>query len=720
MCHDCRSLGWRTRYVTALNPFPLELTVDHPLLTLSSARQHDRKKTNASSLDEKPSANALKENVNILQQTIRLMEEGGVLSGDYRNKKQAANSQRGVKGDKIRKEGANSASAMNAIDLISSGDERDDDGGTDMLKYSEKPNASNKRKRDAKAAKGFGKQQIQERNSNMNDKIGEKTTSNRSETCSENRNAQSLSWVEVLCYKDQSKSGDASLNPKSSTARWVPIHPEHESFDEPEAVESFLARLEAQGNSNNDFDSQKGGQRGKMSSKSKWAKSPSRQHTTRMRAKKSPVSYVLAVEHTSPLLVEKADDTTSNFLAKSDSNLNLKRFRGARFTDVTPRYASTWSQTLSLRGATGKDITKGGGKCVDDWWAACLKELNRRCKCQGELNKAKRGNIAKSGKYGSKSKSPTHSVTKSKNNRGQQVDMVEIFGSDDEINKGEILNNESESDEDGHDKEETKELKGAITKEKIPTSKAAFKRSPFYVIPSVLNSQDVLHPDARKRICGVFKGELVYQRSDVSKALREKKWLYEGRKVKESEMKNPVKQIKARKKPEVKGFKALDSYGASEYAQEDLLAAASSTRVNEESEMDNLYGKWQTKPWTPSYVGPNDPIPTNEYKNVELALLNPGLTHIELPHLSKVARKLGVPYAPCMLGFEGHGGNRAPTIRGIVTHDHNVALLREAYVEWESHIVEVEREEKKKEILKKWKRLVVGILTKDRLDREYG
>ena len=47
-------------------------------------------------------------------------------------------------------------------------------------------------------------------------------------------------------------------------------------------------------------------------------------------------------------------------------------------------------------------------------------------------------------------------------------------------------------------------------------------------------------------------------------------------------------------------------------------------------------------------------------------------------------------------------------------------LLNEAYFEYESQQVEAEVESRRRDILKKWKRLVVGILTKDRLDREYS
>eukprot|EP00957_Ditylum_brightwellii_P011311 855267-Ditylum_brightwellii.AAC.1 len=62
--------------------------------------------------------------------------------------------------------------------------------------------------------------------------------------------------------------------------------------------------------------------------------------------------------------------------------------------------------------------------------------------------------------------------------------------------------------------------------------------------------------------------------------------------------------------------------------------------------MERLYGIWQTDAWSPKPVGPDEDIPVNEYRNVELALLNPGLVHLEQRGMSKVAKRLGIPYAP--------------------------------------------------------------------------
>ena len=71
------------------------------------------------------------------------------------------------------------------------------------------------------------------------------------------------------------------------------------------------------------------------------------------------------------------------------------------------------------------------------------------------------------------------------------------------------------------------------------------------------------------------------------------------------------------------------------------------------------------------------------------------------------------------LVFEGHGGNRTPTIRGIVVHEHNADLLREAHTEFESQVIEDAYKKKQNAIIHRWRRLVYGVMTADRLKREY-
>ena len=621
-----RSMRWRARYVTAFKAIPLTVTVDHPLFKVS----------NAASLDVKPPAYTWRDTNDLLLSMIRLMKEGNVT----KNGKTSGRKKRPRRSQKTA--AAASKHKVGAIDLVSSGEE--EEGQTTQ------------------------KEMIP-----ANDNL--------------------LSWIEVLRSKDGKKGGEKEMavtslkNSKTKpAAKWSPILLEQESIDQPELVENILAWME------NEADNANKGT-GQVKPKGKWTSKKGAKldrgnaHRT---PKKSPVSYVVAVEH-------------------------LSNAQGVRFTDVTRRYANMWSRTLSLRGATFKDIKQGRGQCVDEWFQISLKKLNN---CFKPTTEGQGGLPTKR-----ESKSTVRSVTKVRSNNGKLVEVLELESSDDEDDTkpaAKRRDNVDHFDTDDHVIDEKEELHDNSTQEVIPKNKASFKNHPFYVIQCVLNSKEVLHPDAKKRICGVFKGQLVYRRSDVSIALTAKKWLYEGCKVKDSELSNPAKKVKTRKKPKTKGFAALESYGITESAQNEAIALLDEKKEDTEDEnMDKLYGKWQTRVWSPPYVSPSDPIPTNEFKNVEKALLNPGLTHMEQPRLAGIARKLGVLYAPCMLGFERHGGRGTPSIKGIVVHDHNVGLIREASIEWESHVAEKERSEHRTKVLKLWKRLAVGVLTKERLERDY-
>ena len=377
--------------------------------------------------------------------------------------------------------------------------------------------------------------------------------------------------------------------------------------------------------------------------------------------------------------------------------------RGAKFTDVTPRYAHSFVASLRHRGLLrGRHSKKqlSTDKLRKSWWGRTVQKMNEHFFRD----------------------SAKQAVVELQSKGATPKDAIAIDSSDDEVNKDRKLPAVKDSFTYAEEAEK-EELHEYALNEAIPTSKSAFQTHPVYVIQSVLGNAEVLAPDAHKRVCGVFKGQMVYRRSDVSTAHPARKWPYLGRKVRSSELSKPIKQVKARKKPASKNFKALKSYGVGD--TNDGSAERRLQDINDASQpledgMDWLYAIWQTDPWSPSPVGPADPIPVNEYKNVELELLNPGLVHIDYRGIAKVAKKLGIPYAPCMLGFEGQGGNRVPTVRGIVVHAHNEILLREAGAEVTSHALEQENSSRRRLVLKRWKKLLVGMLTKDRIEREYG
>ena len=387
-----------------------------------------------------------------------------------------------------------------------------------------------------------------------------------------------LGWVEILCKLSPAKTQES----KPRQYRWMHVDPGNGLVDQPDAVEALFETV-------SDFETRK---------------------------RKRIIAFALAVEH--------MDAKNQNVVREEDVSNQV------RLTDVTPRYANSWSRSLQLRCAK-----RGRSDSVSDntWWTETLKMINSF--------------------YHSRANPQATLQT----NGASPLEAIEIMDSSDE----DVLDrNVPLHTNDAIDLDEKDELLGSAANEAIPTSKAAFNNHPIYAIPSVLNVNEVLAPHAKSRICGIFKGEPVYRRSDVHTALAAKKWLYKGRKVKEDEMDKPVKRLKARKKTAPNGFQPLRTYGVgegndgSEEARQRQIAKGARLEVTDDG-MQDLYGSWQTIPWSPLPVGQNDPIPVNEYNNIELELLNPGLEHLVEPRMSKVAKQLGMCVVRSMLSHALYG-----------------------------------------------------------------
>lgn len=392
-----------------------------------------------------------------------------------------------------------------------------------------------------------------------------------------NPDLPTLSWVEVLCgatHIGKSNGGKPKL-------RWIHVDPGRELVDQPDQVEWIFGKL-GEG---------------------------------RPVKKKGIIPYAMGAEHRT---------------VDIDEDLLL-----GQLVDVTPRYSSSWTESLRARGVP---IIVNGAASIgqvpsDAWWTRIVSTMN-----QSFRNHAK-----KAYQEVIKCRPDAEAVALDKSNATFKPKRSRRLGSSKKcIDNGVDYMN----DHDEAENFEKEELQTSVRQEPLPTSKAAFKSHPVYALASLLNSTQVLAPDAKSRICGVFKGELVYRRSDVSMALPAKKWMYNGRKVMDSQLARPVRTVKPRRKPMPKGFQALKSYGVgvsndgSEQSRARDVAAAS--KPLEEDSMEALYAMWQTAPWSPDPVGPDDAIPTNEFNNIELELINPGLVHVNEPHVAKVAKKLGM------------------------------------------------------------------------------
>ena len=395
-------------------------------------------------------------------------------------------------------------------------------------------------------------------------------------------------WVEVLVEQQQQQQPKHS-NPKKPRRRrrrrWIHVDVEEKWYNQPQRVESLLlARRRRQ---------QQQQQQQQASKKNKkWA-----QRKGPVGSKRSTLVYALAVEH-HPNSNDDDDD---------------KKQHMCRLTDVTSRYAQSWSETLRARGMEWrKKRTKVDNneqsQGLDSWWKETLQQINHRL-------------------GGATTKTSSRDTQQSGKTRAEAIS---------------VDNDEEEKDEEDDKDKEDGDDEGLVPKEAMPTSKAGFKNHPVYALASQLGVQEVLSP--HKHVCGMFKGQVVYRRSDVSTALAAPKWPYHGRRVLEGA--KPVKRIKARRKASSGSFKALGTYGVgvsndgSEEARRQQIANAQQN--DNDDGMVDLFAHWQTEPWSPAPVGPGDEIPVNEYKNVELELINPGLVHLEAPRMAQVAKRLGL------------------------------------------------------------------------------
>lgn len=246
-----------------------------------------------------------------------------------------------------------------------------------------------------------------------------------------NENHYCLCWVEILC---NSSSTD-------STPTWIHADVSFQIFNGPKSIEIIEALADVE-------------------------RVPSRTEIIslmeRPKARRSPVSYVLAVEH----------DLSLTYDTLHDSFFNQTLFC---ITDVTPRYAQHWTKSLLLRGSSKSSILKNKGRCSDVFWSDSIRKINHSLKLRRRKNYKQ--SVAKSGKNATSAIEIDISPETSGNSRF-----------DEEINSHEL-----------------NEFKRSAANETIPTSKVGFNNHPFYAIKSTLNKDEVIHPDASKRMCGMFK-----------------------------------------------------------------------------------------------------------------------------------------------------------------------------------------------------------------------
>lgn len=244
------------------------------------------------------------------------------------------------------------------------------------------------------------------------------------------------------------------------------------------------------------------------------------------------------------------------------------------------------------------------------------------------------------------------------------------------------------------DDEEDEDLDRQLQDRPLPTSLAEYKNHPLYVLKKdLLKFQGIYPPDAPT--LGFVRGHPVYARECVHTLHSREIWLKEAKVVRLGE--SPYKIVKARPKWDRMSGKVI----------KDLPL--------------ELFGSWQVEDYVPP-TAVDGKVPRNAYGNVELfkpSMLPGGTVHMQIPGLNRVARKLQIDCAPAVTGFDFHCGSSHPVYDGFVVCEEYKDVLAEA---WQAEEEEADRryEEKRlKRIYGNWRKLIKGLLIRERLKARY-
>ncbi|XP_015918857.2 DNA repair protein complementing XP-C cells isoform X1 [Parasteatoda tepidariorum] len=241
-------------------------------------------------------------------------------------------------------------------------------------------------------------------------------------------------------------------------------------------------------------------------------------------------------------------------------------------------------------------------------------------------------------------------------------------------------------------KEEEKKLDEMLINKPLPNTFKEYKNHPLYALKRHLLKFEAIYPPDAAPV-GFIRNEPVYARDNVCILRSHEKWKEEGRTVCIGE--EPYKLVKARPKWDHVNKKIITDLPLLE-----------------------VFGYWQTKLYEPP-VAEGGKVPRNKYGNVELFkpwMLPRGTVHLKNPGLSRIARKLGIDCSPAFFGFE----NMCAIYDGYVVCEEFKDTLLTAWEEEQVNAKERKEEKRYKRIYGNWKKLIKGLLIKERIKLKYG
>ena len=229
----------------------------------------------------------------------------------------------------------------------------------------------------------------------------------------------------------------------------------------------------------------------------------------------------------------------------------------------------------------------------------------------------------------------------------------------------------------------------------LPKTIGECKGHPLYVIARHLLKFEALYPPDCVPLGHLGTGDAIYSRHCVHTLRSRETWLKQARVVKPKQ--EPYKIVKSRPKY-------------------DKL----SRMVIKDSALE-LFGEWQTTEYEPPEAK-DGIVPRNEYGNVDLfkqSMLPKGTVHVNLPGLNRIARKLNIDCAPAVVGFNFGCMGAVPAIEGYVVCSEHEDTLREAWEEEQVEATKRAKEKQEKRVYGNWKKLIHGLLIRERLAAKY-
>ncbi|KAL9241453.1 hypothetical protein vseg_015565 [Gypsophila vaccaria] len=248
---------------------------------------------------------------------------------------------------------------------------------------------------------------------------------------------------------------------------------------------------------------------------------------------------------------------------------------------------------------------------------------------------------------------------------------------------------------------EDMELATRALTEPLPTNQQAYRNHPLYAIEKWLSKYQTLYP--KGPVLGFCSGHAVYPRTCVQTLHTKERWLREGLQVRVNEL--PAKVVKSSFKNR-KG-QVIEVESSAEGSAPDVDIA--------------LFGKWQTEPLCLPHAV-DGRVPKNERGQVDVwseKCLPPGTIHLRLPRLVPIVQRLGIDFAPAMVGFEFRNGRSVPVYEGLVVCKEFRAAILEVYTEEERRREEEEKKRDERQALSRWYQLLSSMVTRQRLNDKY-